>query len=240
NSVDDTKSENLFQIQEKEPSNNLLGVLQSKEEKAAKFRQDLRIMLYLVTLFIPTIFFWTIYEQQDSSWVLQGGNMYKKLWNYEIDPLQIQTSNCALIILMVPITSMIKLSTLMSILLGLCLAACSFFTSAILETVRTKTTHILWQIPQYIFITLGEVFLSMNGLEFASELAPEKFKCFVVAIWLMMVSFGSLIVAFISGLKIFESQVVEYIFYALTAIAASILFIFIFKNFEKKRTSGKL
>ncbi|KAJ1346903.1 hypothetical protein KIN20_001830 [Parelaphostrongylus tenuis] len=41
-------------------------------------------------------------------------------------------------------------------------------------TVRPNTVSILWVVPQFIVITLGEVLLSVTGLEFAySQSAPS-------------------------------------------------------------------
>ena len=42
-----------------------------------------------------------------------------------------------------------------------------------MEDVKANNVHILWQIPQYVLITAGEVMFSITGLEFSySQVSP--------------------------------------------------------------------
>lgn len=75
-------------------------------------------------------------------------------------------------------------------------------------TVTTPNSmHILWLIPQYIIITMGEVMFSVTGLEFAFTQAPISMKSLLQAGWLFTVAFGNLIVVIIAEAKIFDRQV---------------------------------
>jgi solute carrier family 15 (oligopeptide transporter), member 1 len=64
----------------------------------------------------------------------------------------------------------------------------------------------LWLLPQYIIITMGEVMFSVTGLEFAFTQAPASMKSVLTAAWLLTVAFGNLIVVIVAEAKAFESQ----------------------------------
>lgn len=72
-----------------------------------------------------------------------------------------------------------------------------------------NSVHILWLIPQYFVMTVGEVMFSVTGLEFAFTQAPLTMKSLLQAAWLMTVALGNLIVAIIAEAKIFDRQVRE-------------------------------
>ncbi|KAG2234333.1 hypothetical protein INT48_000783 [Thamnidium elegans] len=48
-------------------------------------------------------------------------------------------------------------------------------------------------VPAYIFIAISEIFASITGLEYAYRKAPEKMKSLVMAIFLFMTCFGSIL-----------------------------------------------
>ncbi|XP_063972984.1 peptide transporter family 1-like isoform X2 [Diachasmimorpha longicaudata] len=77
-----------------------------------------------------------------------------------------------------------------------------------------NSIHILWLLPQYIVITIGEVLLGVTGLEFAFTQAPASMKSIVQAAWLLTVAVGNLIVVIIAKAKIFDRQASEFFFFA--------------------------
>jgi len=52
-----------------------------------------------------------------------------------------------------------------------------------------------WQVLAYVFITSGEVMISIPALEFSYTQAPKKMKSFIGSLYLLSVSLGSLFVA---------------------------------------------
>lgn len=46
----------------------------------------------------------------------------------------------------------------------------------IYTVVKANTVHILWQVPQFFVITVGEVLFSVTGLEFSYSQAPPDMK----------------------------------------------------------------
>lgn len=65
----------------------------------------------------------------------------------------------------------------------------------------------LWQLPQYIVITAGEVMFSVTGLEFSFTQAPASMKSVLQACWLLTVAIGNLIVVAIAEFRMIDSQV---------------------------------
>ncbi|KZC04674.1 Peptide transporter family 1 [Dufourea novaeangliae] len=69
-----------------------------------------------------------------------------------------------------------------------------------------NSLHILWLIPQYIIITMGEVMFSVTGLEFAFTQAPTSMKSLLQASWQLTVAVGNLIVVIVAEGSWFDNQ----------------------------------
>jgi dipeptide/tripeptide permease len=75
--------------------------------------------------------------------------------------------------------------------------------AAAIETEAATTAariSLLWQIIPYILITIGEVCISVVGLELAFAAAPPAMKTFMTACWLLTIFFGGVINGFITPL----------------------------------------
>lgn len=70
-----------------------------------------------------------------------------------------------------------------------------------------NSVHILWLIPQYVVLTMGEVMFSVTGLEFSFTQAPASMKSVLTSVWLLTVAFGNLIVVFIVEGNFLDAQV---------------------------------
>ena len=46
-----------------------------------------------------------------------------------------------------------------------------------------KSVTILWQVPQYVFVSAGEILVAIPGSEFAYSQAPPNMKNTVTAMW---------------------------------------------------------
>ena len=122
--------------------------------------------------------------------------------------------NPVLILVMIPLFDQViypclervglSLKPLRRMLLGMLLGALAFLTSGLLQLViesRASTgvgsssvsatqVSMLWQIPQYILVTAGEIMFSVTGIEFAYSQAPNSMKSMVQSFWLLTVSAG--------------------------------------------------
>ncbi|XP_043278431.1 peptide transporter family 1 isoform X2 [Venturia canescens] len=87
-----------------------------------------------------------------------------------------------------------------------------------------NSIHILWLIPQYIIITMGEVMFSVTGLEFAFTQAPATMKSLLQAGWLLTVAFGNLIVVIVAEVKFFNEQSSEFFLFAALMTVDMIIF----------------
>ncbi|CAH2035220.1 unnamed protein product, partial [Iphiclides podalirius] len=77
-----------------------------------------------------------------------------------------------------------------------------------------NTVHILWLIPQYVVMTMGEVMFSVTGLEFSFTQAPATMKSVLQSVWLLTVAFGNLIVVLIVEGNFLDAQWKEFFLFA--------------------------
>lgn len=80
---------------------------------------------------------------------------------------------------------------------GMVLSSVAFLFSGLLQIAIDKSAafgqkqSMLWQTPQYVAITAGEIMFSITGLEFAYSQAPDSMKAVVQSAWLFTVSAGT-------------------------------------------------
>lgn len=89
-----------------------------------------------------------------------------------------------------------------------------------------NSMSILWLIPQYVVMTLGEVMFSVTGLEFSYSQAPVTMKSVLQACWLLTVAFGNVIVVIIAEANLFDSQASEFFLFAGLMFVDMVLFMF--------------
>jgi len=87
-----------------------------------------------------------------------------------------------------------------------------------------NSIHILWLVPQYFVITVGEIMFSVTGLEFSYSQAPESMKSVLQACWLLTVAFGNIIVIIVAEAKAFNDQASEFFMFAVLMIVDMFIF----------------
>lgn len=102
----------------------------------------------------------------------------------------------------------------------------------LVEVTEPNSMNILWLIPQYVVMTLGEVMFSVTGLEFSYAQAPPSMKSVLQACWLLTVAFGNVIVVIIAEAALFESQASEFFLFAGLMFADMLLFMFMAYNYK--------
>ncbi len=171
--------------------------------------------LFLIYLFVAM--FWALFDQTGSAWVLQAQKMDRDWLGITWLPSQIQAINPILIMAFIPLftfviypalNKMFKLTPLRKIAIGLFVTVPAFLIPAWIESRLNAgfQPNIVWQLLSYTIITAAEVFVSITCLEFSYTQAPKKMKPFVMAFFLMSVSFGNL---FVAGVNFFIQESAE-------------------------------
>lgn len=91
---------------------------------------------------------------------------------------------------------------------------------------------ILWQMPQFFLIMMGEVLLSIPGLQFSYTQAPPSMKSVLTAAWYCNNAVGNLIIVGVTEWHPFELQSNEYFFYATLMFMAMLAFCWIARNYR--------
>ncbi|XP_047456094.1 solute carrier family 15 member 1 [Mugil cephalus] len=92
------------------------------------------------------------------------------------------------------------------------------------EDIEPNSVHMALQIPQYFFITAGEVMFSVTGLEFSYSQAPSNMKAVLQAGWLFTVAIGNFIVLIVAELAKLPKQWAEYVLFASLLVAVCFIF----------------
>lgn len=92
------------------------------------------------------------------------------------------------------------------------------------ENIKPNTVHMALQIPQYFFITAGEVMFSVTGLEFSYSQAPSNMKSVLQAGWLLTVAVGNFIVLIVAELAKLPKQWTEFVLFASLLVAVCFIF----------------
>jgi POT family proton-dependent oligopeptide transporter len=169
-----------------------------------------RSVLPILFVFAMIPMFWALYDQNNSTWVLQGLKMSNvTILGLNVGAEQMQSLNPLLILLFVPIFTLWLYpamgrfaAPLKRMSYGLFLAAASFVLVALLQKRLEAGAHlsILWQTWPYVVITAAEVLVSTTGLEFAFREAAPEMKSLIMSFWLLTVAVGNLFVALLTGL----------------------------------------
>jgi len=172
-------------------------------------RENLEPIIRLTPVFLFVSFFWALYDQTASAWVLQAKNMDRLWLGIEWLPSQIQAVNPFLVMILIPLFTYgvypaferwFSLSPLRKISIGFFVTIFAFLVSAWIEgqiVLQMKPT-IAWQLLAFVIITCAEVMVSITCLEFSYTQAPHALKSVVMALFLLSVSLGNAFTSFVN------------------------------------------
>lgn len=214
-------------------------------------RESLWALARLTPIYLFVAFFWALYDQTGSAWVLQATHMDLHWMGVEWLPSQIQFVNPFLIMLLIPVFAfgvypcvdrVFLLTPLRKISIGFFVTVVAFVISAWIEIqiAAGLRPNVVWQLFAYLVITSAEVMVSITCLEFSYTQAPKGLKSFVMALFLLSVSLGnaftSLVNYFIQnedgGVRLAGAD--YYWFFAGVMLGVSILFIAVAKYYTGK------
>lgn len=158
--------------------------------------------ILFVFALIPVFF--SLFDQTNSTWVLQGENMVPfSLFGLKIGAEEMQSANPALVMILVPLLTVGLYprigrfaAPLRRMAYGMFLAALSYVVVATIQARLDAGAHlsVFWQIVPYIILTTAEVLVSTTGLEFAFREAAPEMKSLIMSFWLVTIAFGDLLV----------------------------------------------
>jgi POT family proton-dependent oligopeptide transporter len=183
------------------------GRFSEKEIDAAKSVLPILFVFALIPIFF------SLFDQTNSTWVLQGGKMVPtKILGLDIGAEQMQSMNPLIVMVLVPLFTLgiyprigRFASPLRRMSYGMFLAAGSYLVVAALQRqIETGAQlSVLWQTVPYVILTAAEVLVSTTGLEFAFREAAPEMKSIVMSFWLLTIAFGDLLVVAVT--KLFAS-----------------------------------
>lgn len=215
----------------------------------------LRAVFNLIPLYLMVLPFFSLFDQQHSSWVEQAKHMNCNFFGYEILPAQIQAVNPVLILLFIPIFSyliypmaakVVQVTPLRKVGVGLLLATLAFVVVALAQERidRGETPHFTWQVLAYLIMTAAEVLVSITVLEFSYTQAPRNMKSFVMGVFLFIsMALGNLFTAqvneYISARKAVGSSVLQganYFWFFTAVIAVTTAIFLVWSKFYRGQT----
>jgi POT family proton-dependent oligopeptide transporter len=194
-------------------------------------------ILRILAIFAPVAAFWALFFQYGSSWTLQADRMRRDVLGFQIAAGQVQTLDAALVLTLIPVFAMlvypaverrgVRVTPLRKMSVGMFVMVLSFVSAALVEArlldAGAAAPHVAWQIPQYLFLAVGEVLVSVTALEFAYGEAPKRLKSVVMGLWYLTIASGSILTALVAWANRFHG-VAYYAFFAALMLAAAVVF----------------
>jgi len=216
-------------------------------------REDRRVLVRLSGLFLMIVFFWSIFDQAQSTWTLFARD-YMNLdvgvftWQWHIPPDAVQSINPVLIVLMTPLFAWLwgkidrsekyRLSSPKKMLLGFFLVVLCMGTMSVAGYLGVQSRiSILWEVGAYILITMGELCISVVGLQLAFQEAPERMKSIITGVFLFTVFLGNILAAWFA--RLYTATSPGNYFGGMTIMIAivTVIFYFIGRKFDHRRTA---
>ena len=196
----------------------------------------------VLVLYLPIPMYWAVYQLQGSRWTFQASQMNGDLGFYRIKPDQMIVLNPVFGIMalwiseyiLFPLLAKIKITTLLQrMTLGFLLTVIASVIAGLVQLkINNNYISILWLLPQYFVSSFGENFLYNSHLNFAYNEAPASMKSVMTSFVFVVIGVGDIFVIIVSGAKIFNSQAVEFFFFAGVLLLFMIWFKFLASKYQ--------
>jgi dipeptide/tripeptide permease len=213
-----------------------------EEKYGQNMVNDAKSTLKILAIFTTFPVFWSLLCQQFSTWVFQALRMNSDLGLFTVKTDHVVLLGPFFIAFLVPIFNKIFIplmtkigikSPLQRIFCGMICAGSSFIVAAFLEIEISKNyITIVWLFPQYFLVAMAETLLWVATMTFVYSESSQNMKSTLTAFLYLTIASGSLIVFFISSLRLFNSQVMEFVFYACLMFLNTLYFAFLAKFFK--------
>lgn len=172
-------------------------------------------ILVIAVLFVFAAIFWSAFEQTPTALNLFAADFTERnVGGFEVPATWFQSVNSFWIIILAPVIAAFwtflgrrntNLSSPVKFAIGLGFSALAFvimiFASYVVVgggSVATKVSP-LWLIAFYLFLTLGELFVSPVGLSSMTTLSPKRYVGQMMGVWFLASSVGNLIGGLVGG-----------------------------------------
>jgi POT family proton-dependent oligopeptide transporter len=194
-----------------------------------------KAVLRIGGVFAAVAVFWALFFQYASSWTVQAERMGRDVLGWTMPPEWPQNLDAGLVLALIPIFALgvypaveragVRVTPLRKMATGMFVMALSFVAAAAVEAALQAglRPRVGWQVPQYLFLAVGEVLVSVTALEFAYGQAPRRMKSVVMALWYLTISVGQLLTAVVAGANRFHG-VAYFAFYAALMLGAAVAF----------------
>ncbi len=185
-----------------------------KEISAAQGVVRLR-MIVAVILMCEAVIFWVIYLQMPTSLNFFAiNNVEHQLFGFDINPVAYQSLNPFWIMVASPVMAYLSsrndrdgMSMPNKYALGMLLTGLSFLALPLGAQWADEQGIVssYWLVFSYLPQAVGEILISALGLAMVAELMPEKLHGFIMGVWFLTISAGSMIGGYVAGFTSIES-----------------------------------
>ena len=169
-----------------------------------------RSVLRILIVFALVTPFWSLFDQKASTWILQGNEMmipHDQWWwpSWLVkEPAQMQALNPLLVMLLIPFNNLVlypflrqrgfEPTALKRMGTGIVFSGFAWVVAGAIQLAIDggDPVSLAWQILPYVLLTMGEVWVSATGLEFAYSQAPPSMKGVIMSFWMLSVTYGNL------------------------------------------------
>jgi POT family proton-dependent oligopeptide transporter len=222
------------------------GALDRHPEEAVN---GAKAVFRIMGVFAAVTAFWALFDQHGSSWVLQAAKMDLRVWGQTVQASQLSALNPVLVLLLIPAfrwllfpalqKAGLRVTPLGKMTAGMFVTVLSFAsaTAVDLALARGASVSALWQIPQYLFLTSGEVLVSVTGLEFSYTQAPRSLKSTIMSIWFLSIAAGNFLTGLVSRVNFFQGWA-YFAFFTALMLAAAVAFLFVARAYRPASSAG--
>jgi POT family proton-dependent oligopeptide transporter len=206
----------------------------ARDRHPAEAVEGAKAVFRIAGVFAAVAAFWALFDQKGSSWVIQTRMMDLRIGTVTLKASQLQVLNPILVMILIPLFTWgifpflarrgVVLTPLRKMTVGMFVTVLSFVAAAVVQTLldRGEPIHALWQLPQYLLLTAGEVLVSITGLEFSYTQAPRAMRSTIMSIWFLAVGSGNLFTALVSKLVPLSGAAYFWFFAALMLLATGV------------------
>lgn len=215
--------------------------------------EDLRSLYNILIVFIPLPIYWSLFDQHSSKWVFMSQEMNTTILGLKIQPEHVQLLNPLLLLLMIVVFDKLiypafaKFNIVLhplkhKMVVGMIFNALSFVISGGVQMYMYKIypakLNVLWIIPQFFVMAIGEVLVSTTGLEFSYSQSPTYLKAIIMAAWYAAVAIGNIFVSLVSLFPI-RHRAMEFFLYAAIMILFIEIFYLLTRNFKYRKVKSE-